>query len=176
MPDGESGIYWLTGLSSSGKTTLARAAGVLLATHGVKYVILDGDLMREGLCADLGFSPEDRNENIRRAGEVARLMSRQGLVCLCAFITPFRAMRDQLQARLGGAFHEIYVQCPLEICMARDPKGFYRRANSGEVQGYTGVGAPYEPPLNPELRVETSVLTIAEATQRILEHILRTES
>jgi adenylylsulfate kinase len=174
MTDGKARIYWFTGLSGSGKTSLSRTVATLLAKRGVRSMVLDGDVLRTGLCADLSFTPADRAENIRRAGEVARLFSSQGTLCLCAFITPYQAMRDQLRARLGASYREISIQCPLTVCMERDPKGNYRRAKEGELHGYTGVDAPYEPPVSPDLRVETENISVEENALRILEFILRT--
>lgn len=165
-------IYWFTGLSGSGKTTLSREVAQRLADRGVRHCVLDGDVMRSGLCADLGFSPADRDENIRRAGEVARLMSEQGMLCLCAFITPMEAMRIRLRQRLGAAFRLIFVDCPLEECIRRDPKGNYRRVGAGEIKDYTGLGAPYEPPAAPDLHVDTAAHGVAECADAVLRDIL----
>lgn len=169
------GIYWFTGLSGSGKTTLSRAAAQILQDQGRRLLILDGDQLREGLCSDLGFSQADRRENIRRAGEVARLFSMQGLICLCAFITPYRAMREDLRQRLAPRYHEIFINCPLEECIARDPKRLYARARQDSANVYTGLGDPYEPPASPDLAVATHQLPVEESARRIAAFILDRE-
>jgi adenylylsulfate kinase len=147
---------WFTGLSGSGKSTLARALERELVARGVLAYVLDGDNVRDGLCADLGFSPEDRVENIRRVGEVAKLMNDAGVLVLTAFISPYRDDRARVRATLPpGEFLEVFVDCPLEICEQRDPKGLYRKARAGAISDFTGVSAPYEPPFAPELRIAT---------------------
>lgn len=168
------GIYWLTGLSGSGKTTLSQAVARLLAESDLGCVVLDGDLLREGLCSDLGYSAEDRTENIRRAGEMARLMAMQDRICLCAFITPFEAMRARLRQRLGGLYHEIYISCPISVCMERDPKLNYRKARQGTLHGYTGLDAPYEPPAAPDLCVETHLHPVEDCARMIAEYVRKT--
>lgn len=165
------GIYWFTGLSGSGKTTLSRAVAGLMEARGVRPVLLDGDVMRSGLCSDLDFSPEARAENIRRAAELASLLSLQGLVCLCAFITPYEAMRRGLRERLGADGHIIFVDCPLETCMVRDPKGNYAQARQRKLTGYTGLGAPYERPESPDLRVDTANASVEECAALVLDFI-----
>jgi bifunctional enzyme CysN/CysC len=150
-------IVWLTGLPGSGKTTIARLVERRLFERGCRTLLLDGDEVRQGLCRDLGFSPEDRAENIRRAGEVAKLCFEQGSLVLCAFISPYRSDRDRIRALVpGGRFIEVYVKAEADICRARDPKHLYARAAAGEVPGFTGVSAPYEEPLTPELVLETA--------------------
>jgi adenylylsulfate kinase len=145
---------WLTGLSGSGKSTLCRRVEKILIERGVLAYVLDGDNVRMGLNADLGFSARDREENIRRVGEVAKLMTDAGLVVLTAFISPFRADRARVRALLPeGAFLEVYVATPLEECERRDVKGLYARARRGEIPDFTGVSAPYEPPETPDLIV-----------------------
>ena len=147
---------WLTGLSGSGKSTLARALERALVSRGVLAYVLDGDNVRGGLNADLGFAPEDRVENIRRIGEVAVLLNDAGVLVLTAFISPYRADRARARALFPpGAFVEVFVDAPLELCEQRDPKGLYRKARAGEIPEFTGVSAPYEPPDAPELRVAT---------------------
>lgn len=169
------GIFWFTGLSGSGKTTLSQAAAQQLAARGRSCFVLDGDLLRAGLCSDLGYSPEDRFENIRRAGELARLMAMQGQLCLCAFITPYEEMRTRLRERLGGLYHEIFLRCPIAVCMERDPKRNYRKARQSGVTNYTGMGAPYEPPTAPDLRVETDRHSIEACTRLIMDYILKAQ-
>jgi adenylylsulfate kinase len=160
---------WFTGLSGSGKSTLARAVELQLIERGVLAYVLDGDNVRHGLCADLGFSAEDRVENIRRVGEVAKLMNDAGVLVLTAFISPYRADRERVRALLpAGEFLEVFVDCPLEICEQRDPKGLYRKARSGQVPDFTGVSAPYEPPREPELRIATGVRPLADCVGDVL--------
>ena len=149
---------WFTGLSGSGKSTLA--AGLerrLLERHCATY-LLDGDNVRHGLNRDLGFAPEDRSENNRRIGEVAKLFTDAGVLCLCAFISPYREDRARLRAAMpAGDFVEIYVRAPLHICEGRDPKGLYKKARAGQILDMTGIGAPYEPPDMPELVLDTEL-------------------
>jgi adenylylsulfate kinase len=160
---------WFTGLSGSGKSTLARAVEQELVARGVLAYVLDGDNVRDGLCADLGFSPEDRVENIRRVGEVAKLMNDAGVLVLTAFISPYRDDRARVRAALPpGEFLEVFVDCPLEICERRDPKGLYRKARAGAIADFTGISAPYEPPSTPELRVATGTQPLAESVREVL--------
>ena len=154
------GILWLTGLSGSGKSTLAIALEEELFRRGHQVYVLDGDNVRHGLCADLGFSPADRKENIRRIGELAQILADAGLIVVTAFISPYRSDRDDVRARAGALFHEVHVSAPIEVCERRDPKGLYRKARAGEIKDFTGVSAPYEPPLTPELTVDTSHLPL----------------
>jgi bifunctional enzyme CysN/CysC len=150
------GILWFTGLPGAGKSTLAVELERTLFAQGYQTYMLDGDNMRHGLCADLGFSPQDRAENIRRIGEVAALFADAGLIAISAFISPYRADRDRIRAAHAGHFYEIYINAPLNVCEARDPKGHYRRARSGEIENFTGVSAPYEPPFRPDLEILTA--------------------
>jgi len=165
---------WLTGLSGSGKSTLAHGLEEALIARGVTAYVLDGDNVRHGLCSDLGFSPEERAENVRRVGEVARLFVDAGVVVLCAFVSPFRADRDRLRASMGPLdFVEIHVRASLEACRARDPKGLYRKAANGQLTGLTGVSAPYEAPERPELVLDTEARSpsdnVAAALQLLTE-------
>lgn len=165
-------VLWLTGLSGAGKTSLALATRDKLCIAGLDAFVLDGDALRAGLCSDLGFSPEDRAENIRRAGEVARLMVEAGLIVLASFISPERAQRDKVRARFGpGEFHEVHVSTPLAVCEQRDPKGLYRRARSGAIAQFTGVSAPYEPPLAPEITLDTTDRDLDECAQRLARYV-----
>ncbi len=153
----ESYTVWFTGLSGSGKSTLAYALEEALVARGVTAYVLDGDNIRFGLNRDLGFSPEDRTENIRRIGEVCRLFQDAGVVVLTAFISPYRADREQVrQLHPDGTFVEVYVNTPLDVCEARDVKGLYKKARAGEIPEFSGITAPYEPPESPELTVDTS--------------------
>jgi bifunctional enzyme CysN/CysC len=162
---------WFTGLSGSGKSTLADATAVALHARGRAAYVLDGDNLRFGLNADLGFSAADRTENVRRVGEVARLMADAGLVVLVALISPYREARDRIRAdheRAGLRFVEVFVDTPLELCQQRDPKGLYAKARAGEIREMTGVDHPYEPPLRPEVHLrhaelESMVVTIMTA-------------
>ena len=147
---------WFTGLSGSGKSTIANAVGEALLAQGRGAYVLDGDNLRLGLNADLGFSAPDRAENVRRVGHVARLMADAGLVVLVPVISPYRADRDEVRAihaAAGVPFHEVFVDTPLDVCEQRDPKGLYARARAGQLTGLTGIDDPYEPPADPELRV-----------------------
>lgn len=149
---------WMTGLSGSGKSTLAVALEKELWERGVRAYVLDGDNIRHGLNKDLGFSPADRTENIRRIGEVARLFTEAAVINITAFISPYRADRDQVRALMGdGDFLEVFVDCPVEVCEQRDVKGLYKKARAGEIPEFTGVSAPYEAPVAPELIVRTAV-------------------
>ena len=148
---------WFTGLSGSGKSTLAFAVEQALIDKGVAAYVLDGDNVRFGLNRDLGFAPQDRTENIRRIGEVCRLFQDAGLIVLTAFVSPYVADRDGVRAlHPAGAFVEVFVDTPLEVCEARDVKGLYAKARAGEIPEFTGISAPYEPPVEPEIRVDTS--------------------
>lgn len=149
-------VLWFTGLSGAGKSTLAHAVEEELFQLGCRTFVLDGDNLRHGLCSDLGFSIEDRRENIRRIAEVAKLLTEAGVIAMTAFISPFRDDREQARSLFPhGQFIEIYCNVPLEVCESRDVKGLYARARTGEVKEFTGISSPYEPPLNPELVVDT---------------------
>jgi adenylyl-sulfate kinase len=152
-------VLWFTGLSGSGKSTLAVALEAALLGAGHAAFVLDGDNLRHGLNSDLGFAPADRRENIRRAGEVAALFADAGLLTLAAFISPYRADRDAARATVGAErFLEVFLDAPIGVCEQRDPKQLYRRARAGEIEEFTGVSAPYEPPETPALSLDTSVL------------------
>jgi adenylylsulfate kinase len=165
-------VLWLTGLSGAGKTSLALATRDKLNAAGSSAFVLDGDALRAGLCADLGFSPEDRAENIRRAGEVARLMVDAGMIVIASFIAPERIQRERVRARFApGEFHEVHVSTPLAVCEQRDPKGLYRLARSGSLSQFTGISAPYEPPLTPELSIDTTARSIDECSQVLADYV-----
>jgi adenylylsulfate kinase len=163
---------WFTGLSASGKTTVATLVDQLLTARRIHCMILDGDNIRQGLNRDLGFSPEDRAENIRRIGEVAKLLTHAGLVTLVAFISPYRKDRESARSiQEQGDFIEVYLDAPVEVCEARDPRGLYRRARAGEISEFTGVSAPYEAPLKPELVLYTASETPEESAQRVVAYL-----
>lgn len=167
-------VIWLTGLSGSGKSSVAlRVERHLLEELGRVAYTLDGDNIRHGLCSDLGFKPEDRRENVRRVGEVVRLMADAGMIAIVALISPYRAERTAVRARLPeGRFVEVFVDAPIEICEQRDPKGLYARARSGEIASFTGISAPYEPPENPELVLPTAELDIDACVLRVIDRIM----
>jgi bifunctional enzyme CysN/CysC len=164
---------WFTGLSGSGKSTVARRVEAMLAARGHHVYTLDGDNVRHGLCKDLGFSPADRTENIRRIGEVAKLFSDAGTLTLAAFVSPYRVDRDAVRALLPrGDFFEIHVAADLAVCEARDVKGLYKKARAGELANFTGIDSPYEAPERAEIRVNTVEMTPAEAAEHIIRKIL----
>ena len=165
-------VIWLTGLSGAGKSTLAVNLEEELFNLGYHTYTLDGDNVRHGLNGDLGFTPEDREENIRRVGEVANLFADAGTIVITAFISPYRKDRQRVRSLLGdGDFIEIYVECPLEICEERDPKGLYKKARSGEIENFTGISAPYEEPENAEISVDTSELSVHKSIQYIVTQL-----
>lgn len=148
-------VLWLTGLSGSGKSTLAGAIETQLANLGIKTYLLDGDNVRHGLCRDLGFSDGDRQENIRRIGEVAKLMVDAGLIVATAFISPYQEDRQRVRELFEpDQFYELYVDTPIEVCEKRDPKGLYQQARAGKISHFTGIDSPYQPPQNPELHLD----------------------
>jgi adenylylsulfate kinase len=163
-------ILWFTGLSGAGKSTLAHCVEEALHQDGCRTFVLDGDNIRHGLCGDLGFSIEDRTENIRRIAEVSKLMLEAGVITLTAFISPFRAEREKARKIFPhGEFFEIYCKCPIEICEERDVKGLYKKAREGEIKDFTGISSPYEEPINPELIVETSKNSLEECTKQVID-------
>ncbi|MFA7095982.1 MAG: adenylyl-sulfate kinase [Gammaproteobacteria bacterium] len=166
----KSAALWFTGLSGAGKSTLAHAVEERLYQRGCNTFVLDGDNVRHGLCADLGFSAEDRVENIRRVGEVVKLFLESGIITLTAFISPFRADRQRVRELLdAGDFIEIYCRCPLEVCETRDVKGLYKRARKGEIKDFTGISSPYEEPENPDLVLDTSTQSLEACVDAIME-------
>lgn len=166
------GILWFTGLSGSGKSTLSNAVEKKLYQMGARTYVLDGDNVRHGLNKDLGFSPEDRRENIRRIGEVAKLFVDAGFIVITAFISPYQEDR-QLARNLveEKEFHEVYVKCSLAECEKRDPKGLYQKARNGEIPQFTGISAPYEEPYKAELLVETDKHTIDESVSKVVQYL-----
>ncbi|MCB1214478.1 MAG: adenylyl-sulfate kinase [Deltaproteobacteria bacterium] len=166
-------VLWLTGLSGSGKSTVAREVELALVENGINAYVLDGDNIRHGLNKNLGFSPEDRSENIRRIGEVAKLFAEANVVVLTAFISPYRADRDLARALLPeGTFFEIFCDASLETCEQRDPKGLYKKARAGEIPEFTGISAPYEAPEKAELILKTGEESLKDSTLRVL-HLLK---
>lgn len=166
-----SGVLWLTGLSGAGKSTLAVELEQALFRKGWQAYVLDGDNIRFGLSADLGFAPEDRAENIRRVGEVAALFARAGVLVITAFISPYREDRDRARSVAPELFHEVYVKADLEVCETRDPKGLYKKARKGEISEFTGISAPYEAPVSAELEVDTGTMSLAESVERLLGYV-----
>lgn len=164
------GVLWFTGLSGAGKSTLAFSLEEQLFRQGRQVYVLDGDNMRVGLNADLGFAPQDRTENIRRVGEVAALFADAGIICISAFISPYRADRE-VARRAATRFHEVYIRADLETCERRDPKGLYRRARAGEIQNFTAIHDVYEEPVSPALIVDTTTSTIEQSLAVLLDYV-----
>lgn len=166
-------FIWFTGLSGSGKSTLSHAVGERLHQMGCHTYVLDGDNIRHGLCSDLGFSDHDRQENIRRIGEVGKLFVDGGVIVLAAFISPFRSDRQRARNLVEpGDFVEVYCKCALDVCEQRDPKGLYKRARAGVIKDFTGIDSPYESPIKPELVVATDTLSVEESVNRVVELVL----
>jgi len=169
-----SGLIWFTGLPSSGKSTIAHALEKLLFDRGTKTYVLDGDNVRHGLNADLGFSPEDRKENIRRIVELAKLMADAGILVLAAFVSPHREDRKYIRKRFeDNNFIEVYVKCSIEQCEKRDSKGHYQKARMGIIKNYTGISSPYDEPEGPDLILNTELMTINESVDKVLELLIK---
>ncbi|HIP81741.1 MAG TPA: adenylyl-sulfate kinase, partial [Leucothrix mucor] len=165
-------VLWFTGLSGSGKSTLANAVEKELFDMDYNVTVLDGDNVRHGLCSDLAFSEEDRNENMRRIGEVAKLFVESGTIVLAAFVSPYREDREKVRSRLPhGDFYEVYCECDLEVCEERDPKGLYKKARNGEIANFTGISAPYEAPIKPDMTVNSNKLSVDEEVAHIISNI-----
>lgn len=165
-------VFWLTGLSGAGKSTLAHIAEARLFAKGYSVVVFDGDAVRSGLCADLGFSPEDRKENNRRIAEVAKLFLRSGAICLCAFISPSARVRRTIKEIVGPEFfREVFVSCSVEECERRDVKGLYRKARQGLIKNYTGIDSAYEAPVNPDCAICTENATVEASAELLLKFI-----
>ncbi|MBN8234403.1 adenylyl-sulfate kinase [Halobacillus kuroshimensis] len=168
-----SGVLWFTGLSGAGKSSIANHLNRLLFEHGIQTYLLDGDNVRHGLNQDLGFSEADRTENIRRIGEVSKLFTDNGSIVLTAFISPYRQDRDRVRSLLEeDEFMEVFVDCPVEECENRDPKGLYKKARAGEISGFTGVDAPYEAPVNPECIVQSGQHSIQDCAEQIFQLLI----
>ncbi len=168
-------VIWFTGLSASGKSTVAREVELALIENGKNSYVLDGDNIRHGLNSNLGFSPDDRKENIRRIGEVAKLFCEANVITLTAFISPYQADRDLARKLVpAGQFFEVFCDAPIEKCEERDPKGLYKKAKAGEIKEFTGISAPYEAPVKPELVLKTGTETLEESTRRVLSLLAET--
>jgi adenylylsulfate kinase len=169
----KSAILWFTGLSGSGKSTVADALEQALHQSGIKTYLLDGDNVRHGLCKDLGFSDDDRQENIRRVGEVARLMADAGQITLSAFISPFRRERESVRALVeDGEFIEVFVDTPFDVCAQRDPKGLYAKALRGEIKNFTGIDSDYEAPQDPQIHLKTDQLSVEQSVEKIIAYLV----
>ena len=166
-------VFWFTGLSGAGKSTLAHDVEEKLYQLNYRTFVLDGDNVRHGLCADLSFTDEDRKENIRRIGQMAKLYVDAGIILLTAFISPFKSDRDNVRKICGSDFHEIYCKCSLAVCESRDVKGLYQRARAGEIPDFTGISSPYEEPDAPELEVDTES-HLEECSERMFKYIVAT--
>jgi len=172
----QAAVVWFTGLSGSGKSTVAHLVEQKLFDLGCQVYVLDGDNVRHGLCSDLDFEEADRIENIRRIGEVVRLFLDAGVIVLTAFISPYRRDRQQVSSIVGAErYLEVFCECPVSVCEERDAKGLYRRARAGEIQNFTGISAPYEEPLEPSLKLETNVVD-AESAARLVVELLKARS
>lgn len=170
-------VVWFTGLSGSGKSTLAHAVEVKLHQLACRTLVFDGDNVRHGLCGDLGFSLEDRAENIRRIGEMVNLFIEAGIIALTAFISPFRKEREKVKTLVGANnFIEIYCRCPLDVCEQRDVKGLYRRARLGEINDFTGISSPYEVPEQPDLVLDTASVTLEASVDKVLAVLMARDS
>ncbi len=167
-------VLWFTGLSGSGKSTIAHALDLRLNRAGIHTYVLDGDNIRCGLNSDLGFSPEARAENIRRIGEAAALFADAGLAVITAFISPYRSDRAAARKKVpDGRFFEVYISCPLETAESRDPKGLYKKARAGGIEEFTGISAPYEPPEEPEITIDTSLTSVDEAVELVFNEVIK---
>ena len=164
-------VLWFTGLSGSGKSTIANALEEKLHLNEKLTYLLDGDNVRHGLCSDLGFELEDRTENIRRIGEMSKLFIDSGIITLGTFVSPLRSDREKVRELLGEDFIEVYVKCSLETCEQRDPKDLYKKARDGEIKNFTGIDSPYEEPLNAEIILDTDNNSIDECVEQIIEYL-----
>jgi adenylylsulfate kinase len=165
-------VLWFTGLSASGKSTVANYVDELLFQRGCRSYVLDGDNIRHGLNKNLGFSAEDRAENIRRIGEVAKLFADAGVIAITCFISPYRADRDAARAlNAPGGFVEVYADCPIELCEQRDPKGLYKKARAGQLKGFTGIDDPYEAPLKPELHLDAGKKSAEQLAEEVVAYL-----
>ena len=165
-------VIWFTGLSGSGKSTLANAVNEVLHLDGLSTYVLDGDNVRHGLCKDLGFSDEDREENIRRIGEVANLFMNAGIITITAFVSPFISDRNKVRKIIGSKdFIEVYCSANIDVCESRDTKGLYKKARLGEIKEFTGISSPYEAPVNPEIVVDTGTLNLNDSVEEVINYL-----
>ncbi len=172
--DQRGGVYWMTGLSGSGKSTIALGLEKALLEQGYHAVVLDGDNIRNGINSDLSFTVEDRRENIRRIAEITKLFCQTGYITISSFISPTRAMREFAKAIIGEKdFHEVYINTPIEICEQRDVKGLYKKARAGEIKNFTGIDSPYEPPTQPFLEIKTAGLSVEESVDLVFKNIIK---
>jgi len=167
----KSAVLWFTGLSGAGKSTIAHAVEERLYELGCRTYVLDGDNVRHGLCGDLGFSMEDRHENIRRIGEMAKLFGDAGVITLTAFISPLRSDRQRVRQLVGDDFVEIYCRCSVEVCEGRDVKGLYKKARAGEIKDFTGISSPYEEPENPEIVIDSGIISLEQSVDTIIAYL-----
>ena len=169
----KSKVLWLTGLSGSGKSTIAQELERRLYNEGFCCQVLDGDNIRSGINSNLGFSIEDREENIRRIAEISKLYLHTGVITICSFISPTKKSRDFAKSTIGSEdFIEVYINAPLEVCESRDVKGLYEKARAGEIKGFTGIDSPYETPQNPDVEIKTDECTVKEAAQKIFDNVI----
>jgi adenylyl-sulfate kinase len=165
-------VFWFSGLSGAGKSTISQALKHRLSTRGQQVVILDGDVLRSGLCSDLGFSQEDRSENLRRASELAAFLAQEGMMVICALISPYEADRQSAHAIIGDKyFHNVYIKADVSTCIGRDPKGLYQKALAGEIPNFTGISDPFEEPENPDLVLDTRTHTIEESIAQLAYYL-----
>lgn len=165
------GVLWFTGLSGAGKTTLSQTVQHKLCAEGFQIYVLDGDIIRTGLCSDLGFSPQDRRENLRRVGEVAKLFADAGFIVISAFISPYSEDRQRVRNLTPNLFHNIYIKADVRTCEQRDVKGLYAKARAGEIKHFTGISAPYEVPAQPDLIIDTMHHTVEESSAQLIQYI-----
>ena len=165
-------VFWLTGMSGAGKSTLAHIAEAVLFKQNINTIVLDGDVVRSGLCRDLGFSSDDRRENNRRVAELAKLFAKSGQICLCALISPSAAFREEARHIIGQEFfREVFISCSLKECERRDIKGFYKKARQGEIKNYTGISSGYEPPIAPDCLISTEKASEADCADALIRFI-----
>jgi adenylylsulfate kinase len=171
--DHRGAVVWFTGLSGAGKSTIAHTVEERLFRLGCHSYVFDGDNVRHGLCSDLGFSDKERSENIRRIAEMCKLFVDAGVIALTAFISPLRKDRALVRTLMGNDFHEVFCQCPIEVCEQRDVKGLYKKARAGEIANFTGVSAPYEAPGNPDLVLDTDKQSLEESVDKVMDLLLK---
>ncbi|RUO78381.1 adenylyl-sulfate kinase [Pseudidiomarina taiwanensis] len=172
MENNSAPTIWLTGLSGSGKTTIAKALQAELQQRQQNCYLLDGDILRQGLNSDLGFTEHDRHENLRRTGELCKILTDAGLIVIAALISPYAKDRAAIRQKLTPNYVEVFVDTPLQTCIERDPKGLYKKAQQGEIKNFTGLDAPYEAPQEPEIHIDTAKLTPAQAVAKIIQYLV----